>query len=345
MKILCFGAGAIGSYIGGSLALIGNPLVYIEKPEYIDSLLKNGIRIRDDAGKELHLKRFEAYGSADEAFARHDDFDLIIPAVKSFNTDEVISALKPYAGRIPPILSLQNGVENEAKYAAVFGEDKVIPCSVCTAVSRGDLGVIQAETHRGLAIANVHPICAELQQECLEAGLNCKLMDDGPAMKWSKMISNLLSNAASAIFDMTPAEVYADKAGCHLEVVQIRETLKVMDALGISPVDIPGIPVKALCFAMKILPEFVLRPLLSKFIGGGRGAKMPSFYIDLHAGRTQSEVEFLNGAIVRRADEQGIPVPVNRAYYETLTALAAGTLPLDTYRKAPERFEQEKIRN
>lgn len=338
MKILCFGAGAIGSYIGGSLALIGNPLVYIEQPQYIDSLLKNGIRIRDHEGKELHLKRFEAYGSAEEAFARHDDFDLIIPAVKSFNTEDVISALKPYAGRIPPILSLQNGVENEAKYAAVFGEDKVIPCSVCTAVSRGDLGVIRAENKRGLAFADVLPICEELERECLEAGLNAKLMEDGPAMKWSKMISNLLSNAASSIFDMTPAEVYADKAGCRLEIRQIRETLAVMRGLGISPVDIPGIPVRLLCFAMAHLPEFLLRPLLSKFIGSGRGAKMPSFYIDLHAGRKQSEVEFLNGAIVRKADELGIPVPVNRAYYETLTALAAGDLPLDTYAKDPEKF-------
>ena len=47
MKILCFGAGAIGSYIAGSLALIGNPLIYVEQPQYIANLKENGVRIED----------------------------------------------------------------------------------------------------------------------------------------------------------------------------------------------------------------------------------------------------------------------------------------------------------
>ena len=104
MKILCFGAGAIGSYIAGSLALIGNPLVYVEQPRFIDQLKANGVRIEDINGEKHHLKLFDAYGSAEEAFAVHD-FDLVITAVKGFNTDDVISALKPFADRVPAILS------------------------------------------------------------------------------------------------------------------------------------------------------------------------------------------------------------------------------------------------
>ncbi len=68
MKILCIGAGAIGSYIAGSLALIGNPLVYVEQPGFIDHLKANGVRIEDINGEKHHLKRFDAYGSAEEAF-------------------------------------------------------------------------------------------------------------------------------------------------------------------------------------------------------------------------------------------------------------------------------------
>ena len=283
MKILCFGAGAIGSYIAGSLALIGNPLVYIEQPQFIESLKKNGVRIEDINGEKHHLKRFEAYGSADEAFAKHE-FDLVITAVKGFNTEDVIRALRPHAAKIPAILSLQNGVENEEKYAAAFGEDKVIPCSVCTAISRGEQGAIRVEKLRGIGIADTHPVCELLVRECCEAGLKAQLMDDGPAMKWSKMISNLLANAGSAIFNMTPAEVFSDPDGFALEMKQIRETLDVMKALGISPVNIPGVPVKALCFAVRCLPGFLTRPILVKAVGGGRGGKMPSFYIDLHAG-------------------------------------------------------------
>lgn len=341
MKILCFGAGAIGSYIAGSLALIGNPLVYIEQEQYIENLKRNGVRIEDINGEKFHLKLFDAYASADEAFSRHE-FDLVITAVKGFNTDDVIRALKPYASRIPAVLSLQNGVENEKKYADAFGEEKIIPCSVCTAISRGEQGAIKVEKLRGIGIADTHPLCVELLRECAEAGLKPKLMSDGPAMKWSKLISNLLSNAASAIFSMTPAEVFADPAAFDLEMKQIRETLAVMKGLGIRPVNIPGVPIKALCFAVRCLPAFIARPILVKAVGGGRGKKMPSFYIDLNAGRKQSEVEFLNGAVVRFGAELGIPTPVNRAYYQVLTALAAGDLPLETYANDPAKFRAEQ---
>ena len=160
-------------------------------------------------------------------------------------------------------------------------------------------------------------------------------------MKWSKLISNLMSNAASAIFDMTPAEVFADPDGFALEMDQIRETLDVMKGLGIRPVNIPGVPIRALCFAVRYLPAFIARPILVKAVGGGRGSKMPSFYIDLHAGRKESEVEFLNGAVVRYGKKTGVPTPVNKAYYETLTALAQGSLPMSTYDHAPKKLRDE----
>lgn len=341
MKILCFGAGAIGSYIAGSLALIGNPLIYVEQPQFIANLKENGVRIEDINGEMHHLKRFDAYGSAEEAFARHDDIDLVITAVKGFNTDDVIRALKPFSARIPAILSLQNGVENEEKYAAVFGEEKVIPCSICTAISRGEQGAIKVAKLRGMGIADTHPICPVLVRECCEAGLKAKLMNDGPAMKWSKMISNLLSNAASAIFNMTPAEVFSDPESYELEIKQLRETLAVMKAMNISLVNIPGVPIKLLCFAVTSLPSFLAKPALVKAVGGGRGSKMPSFYIDLHAGRKESEVEFLNGAVVRYGSKNGVPTPVNQAYYEVLTKLSAGELPLNTYERNPKAFRDD----
>ena len=78
-----------------------------------------------------------------------------------------------------------------------------------------------------------------------------------------------------------------------------------------------------------------------KAVGGGRGGKMPSFYIDLHAGRKESEVEFLNGAVVRFGSRLGIPTPVNQAYYEVLTGLAQGRLPLDSYEKDPKKLREE----
>lgn len=338
MKILCFGAGAIGSYIGGSLALIGNPLVYIEQPAFIPILKQNGVHIEDISGKKYHLTQFEVYASLEEALSCHE-FDLAIMAVKGFDTDALLKTILPFVDKMPPVLSLQNGVENEAKIAAVLGEDRVIPCSVCTAISRGDQGSIRVAKLRGIGIYEGNEISEELCRECAEAGLKPKLMKDPRAMKWSKMISNLLSNAASAIFNMTPAEVYEDPVSFDLEIRQLKETLAVMKAAGIPAVDIPGVPIRALCLAVQYLPGFLARPIMTKAIGGGRGSKMPSFYIDLCAGKKQSEVEFLNGAVVREGRRLGIPTPVNEAYYETLTKLAAGELSRETYDHAPEKLE------
>jgi 2-dehydropantoate 2-reductase len=75
-----------------------------------------------------------------------------------------------------------------------------------------------------------------------------------------------------------------------------------------------------------------------KAIGGGRGSKMPSFHIDLYSGRGKSEVDWLNGAVVRYGEKVGVPTPVNKLLTETLLALTKGELPLDTYAHRPEKL-------
>jgi hypothetical protein len=161
-------------------------------------------------------------------------------------------------------------------------------------------------------------------------------------MKWSKMLTNLLANATSAILDLPPAEIFAHPGLYRLEIRQLRETLRVMAALGVRPVDLPGTPVRLLAYGVQRLPLAVSRPLLRRAVGGGRGAKMPSFHIDLHSGRGKSEVDYLNGAVVRFGDRLGIPTPANRLLNETLLALSEGRLPLDAYAGKPEKFLEEK---
>jgi 2-dehydropantoate 2-reductase len=70
-------------------------------------------------------------------------------------------------------------------------------------------------------------------------------------------------------------------------------------------------------------------------VGGGRGAKMPSFHIDLHAGRGKSEVDFLNGAVVRAGLKSNIPTPVNKILNETLLALTRKEIPLEQFAHQP----------
>jgi len=111
-----------------------------------------------------------------------------------------------------------------------------------------------------------------------------------------------------------------------------------MRTLRIKPVDLPGTPVRPLVFAIKRLHLKISRYLLAKAVGSGRGEKMPSFHIDLYSGRKKSEVEYLNGAVLRAGKKSGIPTPINSGLNSILLGLTKGDIPLNTYRKNPDKL-------
>jgi len=250
---------------------------------------------------------------------------------------------------VPPFLCFSNGVENEPAIAAALGPDKVIAGTVTSAIGRRETGEIVLEKLRGIGVALPErgggaagqQLCKRLVAAMDAAGLNARLFAGAPDMKWSKMLTNVIANATSAILDMPPGAVFAHPGLYRLEIRQLRETLRVMDAQGIKVVDLPGTPVRQLAFAVKYLPLVVSRPLLGKAVGGGRGAKMPSFHIDLHAGRGKSEVDYLNGAVVREGRRANIPTPVNQLLTERLLALTRGEIALEDYRRQPEKLIEE----
>ena len=339
LKFLCFGAGAIGSYIGGSLALSGHRVVFLERPEVAPRLRQSGLTITRGGAPE-HFENPEVVDSLDEALTR-GPFDAGLLAVKAFDTAALVETLVPYHIALPPILCFQNGVENEPLLEEKLGEDMVIPATVTTAIGRRGSGEIVVERFRGVGIARTHILTPTLVGALDAAGLNARSYEDGPSMKWSKMLTNLLANASSAILDLPASAIFAHPGLFGMEISMLRETLRVMDAQSIHVVDLPATPVRALAFLARSFPPGLSRPLLSRALGSGRGAKMPSFHIDLHAGRGQSEVDYLNGAVVRAGQKFGIPTPVNAFLTRTLLALTHGELPLDTYAGQPEKFLQE----
>jgi len=169
------------------------------------------------------------------------------------------------------------------------------------------------------------------------AYLNSQLFDDAHSMKWSKMLTNLIANPTSAILDMTAREVFANRKLYKLEIEMLRECLAVMEAQSFKVVNLPGTPVRALAFATK-LPLWLSKPLLGRAAGAGRGAKMPSFHIDLHSGRGKSEVEYLHGEVVRAGERGNVPTPVNKGLTETLMALTNKEIPLEEFAHQPEKL-------
>jgi 2-dehydropantoate 2-reductase len=341
LRILSIGAGAIGTYIGGSLSAERNHVVFLERPETAQRIKALNLTL---PGRRLTISDPVFATSIEEALAQ-GPFDIALFALKSFDTDDALNGMEQFANRLPPFLCLQNGIENEAKIANLIGEENVIPATVTSAIGKTGPGEVVLEKFRGIGISSQHPLSSQLQQAFNQANLNVQLYDQSAAMKWSKMLTNLVSNATSAILLSPPGEVFSHPGLFGIEIAQLRETLKVMKTYEIPVVDLPGTPVRLLAYAVKFIPKMISRPLLKKAVIGGRGDKMPSFYIDMQAGRPQSEVEFLNGAVVRYGDRVNIPTPANNFLTQTLLGMVRGEIPKDRYAKNPEKLLNDFYNN
>jgi 2-dehydropantoate 2-reductase len=344
ISALVFGAGAIGTYVGGSLVLAGHRVVFVEQPPIAAELRERGLRLDVTVDKHRGVREpfvvppgsFGCVSSLKEAL-QHESFEVALFAMKSFDTAAALEEVKPFVDRMPPLLSLQNGVDNEPAIAEVLGPDRVIEGTVTCSIARRAAGDIVLETARGIGIAEGHPFSKQLVAALNSASLNAHLYPRAADMKWSKLLTNLPGSATAAIVDMSPAEVFAHPGLYDLELRMGQEALAVMAAQGIRPVNLPEMPVRALALALH-LPSFLARPVLQKVVGGGRGGKMPSFHIDLHAGRRKSEIEWLHGAIVRYGEKLGVPTPVSRVLTETLLAMVRGDIPIAAFSRQPQKL-------
>jgi 2-dehydropantoate 2-reductase len=332
-RFLIFGAGAIGTYLGVSLALKGYPVTFLERAKDIPDLQSRGLRLKF-GDRTFKSDAPEFLSGLDHI--KSGDYDLAILTLKTYHLKDLIPQLVKYKEQIPPILCLQNGVKSEKKLANSIGENLIIPGTVTTAVDKNQKGDVIIRSLRGVGIGGKHPTIKMILSSFNEAGLNPSHYPRADSMKWSKLITNILGNATAAILNMPPGEIYDNPDLFDLEMRQIKEALMVMKLQKIPPVNLPGIPVKLLLFAVQHLPKPVNQVLLKKMVGGGRGGKMPSFHIDLHSGRGFCEVDQLNGAVVQAGQKIHLPTPVNKTLTDVLTDLVVGNQEIKQYDRRPE---------
>src|SRR5215208_1420626 len=237
LNVLAFGAGAIGTYIGGSLVLAGHQVVFVEQPKVVDELRERGLRLdltldgrrKTNEASRIEPASFRIVSTLEDAL-RYGPFDVALFALKSYDTEAALEGMKPYADKMPPILCLSNGVSNEPAIAKALGSDKVIYGTVTSAIGRRGAGDIVLERLRGMGVAKGHPLSEKLNSALDKAYLNSQLFDHADSMKWSKMLTNLIANPTSAILDMTASEVFANRELYKLEIEMLRECLAVMEA-------------------------------------------------------------------------------------------------------------------
>ncbi len=333
MNWLIIGAGAIGCLVGGKLAAIGENVTLVGRPRFAERVRAQGLLLTGVEGTQ-RIQMLRAAGSVAEAFAQPTpDYDIAVLTVKSYDTAsalaELQSALANTHANPPMVLSLQNGVGNEALIEAAFGWRRVIAGTITTPVQVVSPGVIHIEKPKhfiGLSQWNARRPTARLlamEEVLTSAGVRVKKYPSAQAMKWTKLLMNMVANATSAILDEAPAQVFADPALVDLELAAWREALTVMQRARIQPVNLGSYPFRWLAPLIRTLPNAWLRPMLRRQVAGARGNKMPSLQLDLAAGKGRSEIAWLNGAVVTLGEEMGVPTPINRGLTTIMMQLLA----------------------
>lgn len=342
MKILVYGAGAIGGFLGARLLDGGNQVVMLDRPSMTEAINEQGL-IVEEAGKTIHV-RPQAVSSLAEAYTIHEVYDLVVLGLKSYDLHIAQKDLAENGRDEATIFTVQNGIGIEAPFISTFGDGRILAGSLTTPVSKKDsLHLIVERSDRGLGLAPAKPGQDISHWITLfdESSIATIGFADYESMKWSKALLNIVSNASSAILDMTPGEVYSDPDLFNLEVEMLRETTAVMARRGLQVVNLPGSPARSLGLAVQYAPRFLLKPILTKIVAGGRGDKMPSFYIDLASGCGKSEVIYHNGAIADTGEAAALPTPVNRLLNDTLLKLTSGELDRREFAGNPQRLLSE----
>jgi 2-dehydropantoate 2-reductase len=300
-KIAVVGAGAVGGYFGGMLARAGAPVIFIGRPAFVDAVKQNGLFL--DAVQFQERVKVEA--SADLAAAR--GAEIVLFCIKSINTAETAHALANVLSEDAVIISMQNGVDNAEQIAAASGL-KALPAAVYVAASVPAAGTVKHVGRGDLVLGPQNEITERVAAVFARAKVPCRISENLIGELWTKLVWNCALNALSALGKVTYGEILTSVDAKQLLEATVYEVLAVAKASGVQPAGLED-PKAALAGAYKVAESMA--------------ATRSSTSQDMMRGK-KTEIDSLNGFIVRRGRELKIPVPVNHALF-TLVKLAEGT--------------------
>lgn len=335
-RILVVGAGAVGSFLGGTLAAAGDEVAILRRGRE-PAATRGALAL---VGPRSERREVEVLWVASAGSVPWSP-ELIVLAVKLYDLPAAVDAVAAWPSA--PILTVQNGIGAEEEVAARRPAAGLLAGSLTTAVELGTGDQVFRHRRGGIGIApvrgDVTAVLAEAVRAFAAGGLPAREYRDAGAMKWSKLLGNLVGNATSAILDLEPAVIYADARLFAIERRQLLEALAVMDALGLRPLALPGLDARLLALGFR-LPEPLGRLALGPIVRAGRGGKMPSLLLQLRTRPTErrTEVAWLNGAVARAGEQTGVPTPVNRALAALVEETAGDPDRRAWFRGRPDRL-------
>lgn len=321
-RIAVFGAGLIGSYVGGRLAAADADVTLIGRKRGLDTIQEHGLRITDMYGADMMVPA-ERLGLSEDPAAL-SDADLIIVAVKSLATDEAGAAIAKFAKPGVVVLSLQNGVSNAARLRAAAPNVTVVAGMVPYNVAERGLGHVHQGTG-GDIHAGDDAALAPFYAAFAAGGMPLTLSPDMRGVLWGKLVINL-NNAVNALSGKTLIGQLSQRQYRRAVALSQFEALEMLARAKVVPARVHPIPTKAFPWVMS-LPDWAYRKLASR--GGAKIDRhaRSSMADDLAQGRP-TEIEYINGEVVALAASLGRKAPINARIVELVHAAERGSTSL-----------------
>lgn len=319
MKIAVFGAGSIGAYVGGALQAGGAPVVLVGRSRMRKRIAHDGLLLTDLVGRRIQL------AAADIDYAEQADAlagaDLILVTVKSTDTPAAAKAIARHARPGALVISLQNGVGNADVLRAGLTAQPVLAGMVPFNVVQMPHGRLHRATEGEMMVeasAHLRPWHEAFARACLPLVER----EDFLAVQWGKLLLNL-NNPVNALSGLPLKTQLSQHAYRRCLALMMTEALAVLRAAGIQPAKLAKVG-PAVVPLMLRLPDMLFRRVASAMLRIDPEARS-SMWEDLQAGR-KTEIDFLNGAVVRLAESIGLDAPVNRRMVGLIRAVESGHL-------------------
>lgn len=317
MHVLVYGAGAVGLGIASCLLRSGGRAVLIARPETVQALQAEGVK-RTGIFGDVHVrpKSFGAFSSLDAV--TEQAFDFVLVCTKSFDSDHAARDLAAHQGLIgehTPLVLCQNGWGNAERFCAHFDQQRIFNARVITGFRRHRPNEVEVTVHADAIhvgslfegdVTRVQPLCRAIDA----GGIPCEVTDAVERDLWAKMLYNCALNPLGAILRVPYGALGAHAATRDLMNGVTEEVFAVMSACGYET-HWSDVTAFLDAFYARLIPD--------------TAEHRSSMLQDIAAGK-RTEIEALNGAVIRLAERQGLGVPRNRAVYDLVKFIeTAGT--------------------
>lgn len=285
------GAGAVGCYFGGLLARAGHAVTLIARPAHVQAIEAHGLRMETKTFDE------QVRLSASTDASAVQGADLVLFCVKSTDTEAAGAQILPHLAPNVTVLCLQNGVDNADRLRAVLTQHTVAAAVVYVATEMAGPGHVK---HHGRGDLVIEPSANHVAAALVAAGIAAEVSDNVRGALWLKLILNNAYNAVSAITQLPYGKTAVGEGVQDVMRDVVNECLAVAKAEGVQ---VAGNVDAALRMIFDTMP-----------------GQFSSTAQDLARGK-KSEIDYLNGLVVRRGEALGIATPANRVLWSLVKLL------------------------